>query len=94
MDSLTIKLLSPIDQDGVKYEQLTLRELTVGQLEGNQIMHGSKTGFEQDVHFFALSCGVSPEVIRAMKQRDWTRLKAKYWEELGNVQSEPENFEQ
>lgn len=91
MDELTIKLLSPVKFDGVEYTHLTIKELTVAENLAIQKQHGSKIPYEQDVYFFALSCGVSPDVILALKGRDWNRIKTKYWEVLGNPEPEPES---
>ncbi len=87
---LTVKLLVPVTFDGEKIEQLTMRELTVNETIALEKSHGSKPATEQDKHFFALTCGVAPDVIGSLGQRDWSRLKSRYWETLGNAALEPE----
>jgi hypothetical protein len=34
--------------------------------------------------------GYSPQVIRALKQRDWMRLRNLFWSTLGNVSDDQE----
>lgn len=91
MDNLTITLNSPVVVAGETISSLTLRELTVAENLALDKSHGTKSTLEQDINFFAVSCGVAPDVILGLKQRDWTRLKARYWETLGNVEPEPGN---
>jgi hypothetical protein len=90
---LTIKLLKPAVVAGHTTSELTLRELSVAENLALEKSHKDKTPLEQDVHFFALSTGVAPDVILALGQRDWTRLKTRYWETLGNVGLEAEPSE-
>lgn len=90
---LTIKLLVPVNVDGVTHETLTLQELTVDQIILLDKQHGSKPTSEQDMYFYAQSCDVTPNVIGKLKSRDWNRLKARYWSTLGNVGLEPETAE-
>jgi len=86
--NLTVNLLTPVNVDGLEITELTLRELCVDEEIALAKTHGEKFGIEQDKYFFATSCGVSPEVIGKLKRRDWTRLKNRFHEELGNVEPE------
>lgn len=92
--SLTVILEKPVTgTDGIETKELTLHELTVDEniaLERDGI---SKGPLEQDKAFFAMSCGVAPDVIGKLGQRDFTRLKNRYWATLGNVELEPETSE-
>jgi ABC-type uncharacterized transport system ATPase component len=90
---LTLKLISPITVDGEKISELTLNELTVDENISLSQKHGEKTSIEQDKYFFAMTCRVAPEVIGSLKQRDWTRLRLRYSETLGNVEPESESSE-
>ena len=88
----TVKLLKSVTgDDGAKHDALTLRELTVDENIALERQGNGKGTLEQDKAFFAMSCGVPPDVIGKMGQRDWTRLKNRYWEVLGNVEPEPES---
>lgn len=87
-ESLTIPLKKPVTVEGQRYDSLTLRELTVDEVILLERQNGSKGQVEQDKFYFAMSCGVLPDVIGALGQRDWTRLKTRFWETLGNVESE------
>ena len=90
MDDLTITLKTPVaGSDGVQVAALTLRELTVDENIALERQGNGKGPLEQDKAFFAMSCGVPPDVIGKLGQRDWTRLKTKYWSTLGNVELEP-----
>ena len=87
---LTVKLEKPVTgADGVRVTELTLRELTVDENIVLERSNAGKGALEQDKAFFAMSCGVAPDVIGKMGQRDWTRLKNRYWSTLGNVELEP-----
>lgn len=89
--NLTLTLSKPVRiQTGEVFDSLTLRELTVAENVALEKQAAGKGTLEQDVSFFAMSCGVSPDVILGMGQRDWTRLKNRYWETLGNVAPEGE----
>ena len=90
--NLTLKLNRPVKTgDGITTHELTMRELTVAENVALEHQSAGKGTLEQDVAFFAMSCGVSTEVIMGMGQRDWTRLKTRYYETLGNVEPESEN---
>jgi hypothetical protein len=90
----TLKLSRPVKgPDGGTTSELTLRELTVDENIALERQSTGKGTLEQDKAFFAMSCGVSPDVIGAMGQRDWMRLKNLYWGTLGNVEPEPESLE-
>ena len=91
METAELKLLAPVTIDGDTTATLVLKELTVEQLLVLERSHGGKTAFEQDVYTFAMSCGVAPDVIKKLGQRDWQRLKMKYWETLGNVVDDQED---
>jgi hypothetical protein len=94
MEDLTVKLLSPVTVDGQKITELVLlHELSVDESIEQEKLHGGKTNREQDKFFFAKTCGVAPEVIGALKGRDWTRLRLKFSETLGNVEPESESSE-
>lgn len=84
---LTVKLGAAVKAvDGSMVESLTLRELTVDENIVLERHGGGKGPLEQDKAFFAMSCGVDPDVIGKLGQRDWTRLKNRYWTTLGNVE--------
>lgn len=91
--NLTVKLLKPVTLDGLEHKELTLRELTVNEIIAHEKSHGAKVPAESDKHFFALSCGVPPELIGELGSRDWQRLKQRHWATLGNVESESEPAE-
>lgn len=92
--NLTLKLQRQVKTaDGTTTAELTLRELTVAENVALERKGMGKGTLEQDVEFFAMSCGVSPDVVMAMGQRDWTRLKNLYYSTLGNVGLESENSE-
>lgn len=86
-EELTI-VIRPVTVMDTEHTSLTLRELSVAENVALQKSHGSKTTLEQDIHFFALMCGVPADVIANLKQRDFSRLKNRYWETLGNVEPE------
>lgn len=93
-ENLTLTLTQPVTgPDGIKTTELTLRELTVDENIALERKGAGLGTLEQDKAFFAMSCGVAPAVIGAMKQRDWTRLKNLYWRTLGNVEPEPTTSE-
>lgn len=85
-ENTTIKLWSPVEIPGHTVDELTMRELSVDENIALGKAHGNKTTLEQDKEFFALMTGQPPEVIGKLKNRDWMRLKNKYWETLGNVE--------
>lgn len=91
--NLTVKLIKPRSLDGQEFTDLTLRELSVDEIIAHEKTHGQKLVIESDKFFFALSCGVPPELIGKLCDRDWKRLKQRYWETLGNVGPEPEPAE-
>lgn len=73
--SLTVDLLRGITTDGVKQEQLTLREPTVDDMiaaektaKGDQAM--------TEVTLFANLAGIAPADIRSAKLKDYSRLQA------------------
>lgn len=75
----SVKLKCPVTQDGVTYEELSIRELTVAEMIAFNKAHGNKdSGFERDSYYFALVCGVPREVLLQMKQRDWNSLLAEH----------------
>lgn len=87
---LTIKLIKSVKgADGLVVDSLTLHELTVDENIVLERQGAGKGALEQDKAFFAMSCGVAPDVIGKLGQRDWTRLKNRYWTTLGNVELEP-----
>ena len=86
MENLTLKLTKPVNFDAATFEELTLRELIVDEMIGLEKQHSSKPTIEYDKHFFALTCGVQPDVIGQLGSRDWVRLKNFYWDKLGNVE--------
>lgn len=90
---LSVKLLTPVTVDGETTTTLVLRELTVDEIILLDKQNASKPMNEQDKYFYAQSCGVVPDVIGKLGQRDWNRLKALYWSTLGNVEPEPETAE-
>lgn len=93
MDDLTIKLLSKVNVDGMEYDKLTLRELTVDEVIELEDKHGTKVPTAQDKYFFAMACNVPPEVIGSLGQRDFIRLRNLHTDKLGNVKPEGENSE-
>ena len=93
IENLTVKLKNPVTVEGQRYDSLAMRELTVDEVILLERQNGSKGQVDQDKFYFAMSCGVIPEVIGALGQRDWTRLKTRFWETLGNVASEEDTSE-
>jgi len=85
-DELTVKLITPVSLDGQEFKSLTLRELNVDDTILLEKMGKEKGPIEQDKAFFAATCGVNQEVIGKLSLRDWTRLKTRYWETLGNAE--------
>lgn len=84
-----IILRSPVVSDGLTIKELSLRELSVKELIALEKSHAGKSDMEQDVAFFALAAGVSPDAVESLKQGDWLRLKAKYFADLGNDEPTP-----
>ena len=91
METIEVTLLSPVTINGDTTNTLVLRELTVEELLALEKSHGHKSAFEQDVYMFSMSCGVAPDVIKKLRERDWKRLKMKYWETLVNVVDDQED---
>lgn len=90
MDNIPpLRLFSPVEFDSVRYDELSLRELTVDEMIALEKSTGNKLVIEQDKAFYSLTCGVPPQVIGNMKSRDWVRLKNYYWDKLGNVELPP-----
>lgn len=92
-DDLTITLGKPVTFEGVEVKSLTLRELSVGELLALDIQDQDKTVLEKDINYFALMCGVSPGLMKQLKESDWKRLRLRYWKSLGNVEPEPPTSE-
>lgn len=92
-DTVTIPLWKPFDFEGFKQTSVTLHELTVEEnLELEKASAGLST-FEQDIRYFAKMAGKPVAFFLAMKERDWKRVKNRYWETLGNVELEPATSE-
>lgn len=92
-ENLTVQLRAPVEFDGERITELTMRELTVDEIIALQKAHGGKMVAEFDKHYFAVMCGVAPQVIGKLGDRDWRRLKLRYAETLGNDELEPETAE-
>lgn len=92
-DTATVDLLFPIEYDGIKHSSLTMTELTVEEVFelDKAAAANQRTSFEQDLHYFAKMVRKPPALLMQLKERDWKRLKNKYWETLGNAELEPEN---
>lgn len=91
---LTVKLQKPVTtSDGQVTTELTFRELTVDELIIVERQSAGKGDIEQDKILYAMSCGVSPEVIGKVGQRDWVRLRQRYWSTLGKAEPEPATAE-
>lgn len=89
MDANVVKLRSPLTIEGRTIAELTIRELTVTELIAIERSTAGKNDIEKDAAFFAISCGVSPDTIGALKQRDWNELRARYFDVLGNDEQTP-----
>ncbi len=89
---MTLKLLTPISDDGLEITQLVLRELTVAEVIALDKSHAGKSQEEQNIFFFAMACGVSPKVIQSLFHRDWIRLKSKHWEFMGNADDQEDTI--
>lgn len=70
----TVRLKTPVELDGSSYPELTIRELTTGELIAFEKQHGKKAGLERDCEYFALVCGVPLAVTKLIRQKDWNRL--------------------
>lgn len=92
-DQVTIPLLRPVEFDGLKVTSITLNEITVEESLELDKKAASRTGLEQDIHYFAKMAGKPPALIQSLKERDWKRVKNAYWETLGNFEQEPESSE-
>lgn len=90
MSNIILKLITPVKVDAVSYSELSLRELVVDEIIALESQGVGKTTTAQDRDYFALSCGVPPDVIGKLGSRDWDRLKRLHWQKLGNGASEPE----
>lgn len=92
MDVITLKLRTPIQADGITIDTLTLRELKVKELLALEeaAAAGNRSAGKQEVHRFALMTGLSPDSISELSERDWNRLRTKYWETVGNVLDDQE----
>lgn len=88
--SLTIELLVPVKgADGFETTELTMRELTVDENIVLERQGAGKGPLENDKAFFAMCCGVSPDVIGKLGQRDWRRLQNRFYATLGKSDPEP-----
>lgn len=94
-NTASIDLWFPIEFDGIKHSTLTMTELTVEEVFelDKAAAANQRTSFEQDLHYFAKMVGKPPAMLMQLKERDWKRLKNKYWETLGNVELEPTSSE-
>lgn len=88
MDGVTVTLKKPIEFDGEKVTELTLHELTVDELIEQEERYSGKGLNTQDKYAIAKSARVSHELIGKLKQSDWQRLRAKYFEQVGNEQDD------
>ena len=68
-DTLTLSLRKPVTVGEVKYDELTFREPTAGQLENVADLDDIKA----TIQLLALSAGVLPRVISALPARDFKR---------------------
>jgi hypothetical protein len=62
--------------DGIKHNRVTMREPTVGDIEDYNRRQGSDT--QKEIDTFANLCSLTPDNIRAMSLRDYTRLQEAY----------------
>ena len=70
-----IQLQYPVEVDGVRYEGLRLRRVTVGDLELMEQEKGGAT--TRSVRMVSLLTGLAPEVIRALDGKDFQKLSDK-----------------
>jgi len=77
--SQTIPLQYPIEANGIRVTQLTLRRATVGDLLSSSQGRSDK---EAEVHLLADLCGIAPDDIRRLDLADYFVLQ----EALGKMQ--------
>lgn len=73
--SITVKLASGMNLDGAKVMEVTMREPTV---DDQMNVQGQGTEAEQEVKLIANLCMVTPQDIRSLTLRDYTKVKAAF----------------
>lgn len=73
--SINIKLASGMNLDGAKVMEVTMREPTV---DDQMNVQGHGTEAEQEVKLIANLCMVTPQDIRSLTLRDYTKVKAAF----------------
>ena len=92
---ITVDLLFPVEyaKEARKITSITLRELTVDEIIEVERDSDGRSMTADDKTLFAKMSGLPPEIIGALKSRDWRRLKNKYHSTLGNVGPESDSSE-
>ncbi|MBP6010618.1 MAG: phage tail assembly protein [Alphaproteobacteria bacterium] len=70
----TIVLEEPLEWNGQTYTELTLKELTAGQLQ--EALNGeTKNRVEQTMKFISLSTGLPAVALKGLLARDYSRAQ-------------------
>lgn len=75
--SLTVKLATPINVDGIKLSAVTMREPTVGD-ELAAATAAGKSVEQMELVLFGNLCGLTPADLHAMTLRNYRRLQGAY----------------
>lgn len=70
---IDVTLARAIDIDGAKVKVIRLREPTVGDIEASSLAKG--TDSQKEIQTFASLCTISPDQIRSMSIKNFTRLQ-------------------
>lgn len=76
--TVTIKLEKAITINGEKVDKLTMREPTVGDMFDTTKQN--RTPAANEAHLMAQLCDISPEDIRQVSVKDYSRIVKKYVE--------------
>lgn len=75
---MKIKLKTPIELNGVKVDQITLREPTVGdQITARRLANGDDAQFELNMFASLVSC--APEDLHALSLSDYKVMQKHYF---------------
>jgi hypothetical protein len=77
-DAATIKLSRPALLNGVKFDKITLRAPTVGDLRASQKLANSDSEYQEIVLFASLS-DASPSDIERLSIKDYRRIQEGYF---------------
>lgn len=86
---MKIKLTNPIELNGIKVDQITLLEPTVGdQITARRLANGDDALFE--LNMFASLVGCAPEDLHALSLRDYKVMQKHYFRLVnGDESAEP-----